>query len=217
MPLRLVIANKAYSSWSMRPWLLLAHLNIPFEEIVVPLDLPTTRRALLRHAPTARAPALRDGDIVVWDSLAIIEYIAEKYPKKQVWPAARAARAMARSMSAEMHSGFQALRTECPMNFRRAAAVHALSPQALDDVARIERAWAGARRAHGTRGPFLFGKFSAADAMFAPVVNRLDVYGVKVSKATRAYMATIMALPAWGAWAKDAAAESWHIDRYDNG
>ena len=216
MPLKLVIANKAYSSWSLRPWILLAHFKIPFEEIVVPLDLPDTRKRILKHAPTAKCPSLHDGLISVWESLAIVEYVAEKYPDRAIWPKAKAARAHARSLSSEMHAGFQALRQHCPTNFRRPVRKLELTEAAEADVARIEEAWAHARRTYGKAGPFLFGRFSAADAMFAPVVNRLHVYDVKVKKATRDYMNAVMALPAWKAWINDAEAEEWRIEKYES-
>jgi glutathione S-transferase len=216
MPLKLVIANKAYSSWSLRPWILLAHFRIPFEEVVIPLDLPDTRKRILKHAPTAKCPSLHDGAISVWESLAIVEYVAEKYPDKAIWPKVKAARAHARSLSSEMHAGFQALRQHCPTNFRRPVRKLELTEAVEADVARIEDAWAHARQTYGKAGPFLFGRFSAADAMFAPVVNRLHVYDVKVKKATRDYMNAVMALPAWKAWINDAEAEEWRIEKYDS-
>jgi glutathione S-transferase len=216
MPLKLVIANKAYSSWSLRPWILLAHFKIPFEEIVIPLDEPTTRKRILAYAPNGKCPSLHDGAISVWESLAIVEYVAEKYPDKAIWPRAKAARAYARSLSSEMHAGFQALRQHCPTNFRRSVRKLELTEAVEADVARIEAAWAEARKTFGAAGPFLFGRFSAADAMFAPVVNRLHAYDVKVKKATRDYMDAIMALPAWKAWIKDAEAEEWRLDKYES-
>lgn len=216
MPFKLIIANKAYSSWSFRPWILLAHFKIAFEEVVIPLDLPTTRKAILKYSPTGRVPALHDGALELWDSLAIAEYVAERYPGKAIWPKTRAARAHARCISAEMHSSFQALRGECPMSFFRTPKAAALSEGAKADVARIEALWANTRETYGKGGPFLFGKFSAADAMYAPVVNRFHAYDIKVGKTTRAYMAAMMALPAWQAWAKDALAEKWRIGKYDS-
>ena len=216
MALKLVIANKAYSSWSLRPWILLAHFKIPFEEVVIPLDEPTTRKRILAFAPNGKCPSLHDGAISVWESLAIVEYVAEKYPDKAIWPRARTARAYARSLSSEMHAGFQALRQHCPTNFRRPVRKLELTEAVEADVARIEAAWAEARKTFGAAGPFLFGRFSAADAMFAPVVNRLHVYDVKVKKATRDYMDAIMALPAWKAWIKDAEAEEWRMDKYES-
>jgi glutathione S-transferase len=216
MPLKLVIANKAYSSWSLRPWILLAHFKIPFEEVVIPLDQPETRKRILAHAPTGKCPSLLDGPISVWESLAIIEYVAEKYPDKAIWPKAKAARAHARTLSSEMHAGFQALRQHCPTNFRRPVKKLELTEAVETDVARIEAAWAHARKTYGAAGPFLFGRFGAADAMFAPVVNRLHTYDVKVKKATRDYMDAIMALPAWKAWIKDAENETWRLEKYES-
>jgi len=215
MPLKLIIANKAYSSWSFRAWILLAHFKIPFEETVIPLDLPETRSLILKHSPTAKVPALVDGPITVWESLAIMEYVAETHPEKAIWPRGKAARALARALSSEMHAGFQSLRQHCPMNFVRAPRKIALTEAVEADVARIDAAWAGARKAFGKAGPFLFGRFSAADAMFAPVVNRFHVYEVPVSRGAREYMAAMMALPAWKAWTTDAEAEAWRIDKYD--
>jgi glutathione S-transferase len=215
MPLKLVIANKAYSSWSLRPWLLLAHFKIPFEEVVIPLDQPDTRKRILAYAPNGKCPSLQDGAASVWESLAIIEYVAEKYPDKAIWPKGKAARALARSLSAEMHAGFGALRSHCPTNFRRPVRKRELTPEVEADVARIEAAWAAARKAFGKSGAFLFGKFSAADAMFAPVVNRFHTYDAPVKRPSREYMEAVMALPAWKAWIKDAEAEPWRIERYD--
>src|ERR1700743_3395829 len=162
MPLKLVIANKAYSSWSLRPWILLAHFKIPFEEVVIPLDVPETRKQILKYSPNAKFPSLHARLISVWESTAIMDYVAEKYPDKAIWPKPKAARALARSLSAEMHAGFQALRNHCPTNFRRPVKKRELTPEVEADVARIETAWAEARKAHGKAGPFLFGKFSAA-------------------------------------------------------
>ena len=216
MPLKLVLANKAYSSWSLRPWILLAHFKIPFEEIVIPLDRPDTRAAILTHSPTGKVPALIDGPITIWESLAIMEYLGEKYPQKAIWPRAKAARAHARAIASEMHAGFQALRQQCPMNFRRPVRAIPFCADTLADIARIEAAWAQARQRFGKTGPFLFGRFCAADAMFAPVVNRLSVYDAPVNKATRAYMSAMSALPAWKAWAIDAEAEEWRIAKYES-
>jgi len=215
MTLKLILANKAYSSWSLRPWILLRHFNIPFEEIVIPMDQPDTRANMLKYAPSGKCPSLQDGKIAVWESLAIIEYVAEAYPEKPIWPRAKAARAHARSLSNEMHAGFQALRQACPTNFRRKPKVIALSDEVQADIGRIEKAWAHARETFGKSGPFLIGRFSAVDAMFAPVVNRFHAYDAAVAETTRAYMEAIMALPAWKAWIVDAEAEPWRIDRYE--
>jgi glutathione S-transferase len=216
MPLRLVIANKAYSSWSLRPWILLTHFKIPFVELVIPLDLPDTRQRILNVSPNGKCPSLHDGPVTVWESLAIIEYIAEKHRDKPIWPRGKKARAIARSLCSEMHSGFQPLREHCPTNFRRPVRKRELTSAVEADVARIEAAWADARKMHRKDGRFLFGPFSAADAMFAPVVNRLHVYDVPVKKESRDYMEAVMALPAWKAWMKDAEAEPWSIERYDS-
>jgi len=215
MPLKLIVANKAYSSWSQRAWILLAHFKIPFEETVIPLDRPETRAEILKHSPTGKVPALIDGPITVWESLAIIEYVAETHPDKAIWPRGKAARAHARSLAAEMHAGFQALRQACPANFRRPVKKIPVDGAVEADVQRIDAAWRRARDAYGKAGPFLFGRFSAADAMFAPVVNRFHTYDIPVSKAARDYMAAMMALPAWKAWIADAEAEEWRVDKYD--
>jgi glutathione S-transferase len=215
MALKLVVANKAYSSWSLRPWILLAHFKIPFEDVVIPMDQPETRASMLEHAPTGKCPSLHDGKISVWESLAIVEYVAELYPEKPIWPRGKAARAHARSLASEMHAGFTALRQACPTNFRRKPKAIPLSDEVRADVARMEEAWADSRERFGKAGPFLFGRFSAADAMFAPVVNRFHAYDIPVGGMTRAYMDAMMALPAWKAWIADAEAEPWRIERYE--
>jgi glutathione S-transferase len=214
--LKLIVANKAYSSWSLRPWILLVHFQIPFEEVVIPLDLPETRAKILAHSPTGKCPALQDGEIAIWESLAIIEYIAEKFPEKPIWPAARGAGAHARALASEMHAGFQALRQHCPTQFLRPVRKLALTAEVEADVARIEAAWEHARQIYGQAGPFLFGRFCAADAMFAPVVNRFHTYDVPVEPATRDYMNAMMALPAWKAWIADGETEEWRIEKYDS-
>ncbi len=213
--LTLILGNKAYSSWSFRPWILLAHFKIPFHDIVIPLDVPDTTARILKYSPTAKVPTLIDGKITIWESLAIMEYVAETHSDKAIWPKTKAARAHARALASEMHAGFQALRQACPMNMRRPVRAIELSDAVKKDVARIEAAWAEARKAFGKAGPFLYGRFSAADAMFAPVVNRLHTYGVPVKPATRAYMEAMMALPAWKAWVHDAEQEAWRIEKYE--
>ncbi len=215
MPFKLVLANKAYSSWSLRPWILLAQFKIQFEEIVIPMGEPQTTEEMLKYAPTGKCPSLHDGRIAVWESLAIIEYVAELYPEKAIWPRGKAARAHARSLANEMHAGFLPLRQACPTNFRRAPKEIALSDAVKADIARIEAAWAHARATYGKAGPFLFGRFSAADAMFAPVVNRFHAYAIPVAPVTRGYMDAVMALPAWKAWIADGQAEPWRIEDYE--
>jgi glutathione S-transferase len=154
VPLKLILANKAYSSWSLRPWILLAQLKIPFEEVVISMDQPDTRENMLKYAPTGKCPSLQDGKVAIWESLAIIEYLAEAYPGKTVWPKGKAARAHARALANEMHAGFLALRQACPTNFRRPVKAIALSDEVRADVARIEAAWAQARATFGRGGPF---------------------------------------------------------------
>jgi glutathione S-transferase len=215
MTLQLAIVNKAYSSWSMRPWLLMKHFDIAFEETVIPMAQADTRARILAVSPTGKCPCLKDGDIVIWESLAIIEYLAERFPERPIWPTDRAARAEARALSCEMHAGFRALRDHCPTQFLRPKRAIPLTEEVVADVARIEAAWAEARRRFGAGGAFLFGAFSAADAMFAPVVNRLETYDIAVGAATRDYMAAIKSLPAWKAWIAGGEAEPWRIDSYD--
>ncbi len=191
------------------------HFGVPFDEITVPLGQESTRAEILRYSPAAKCPCLRDGEILVWDSLAIIEYIAESFPDVAIWPVKPAARAQARSLAAEMHSGFAPLRVHLPMNMRRPVRKRALTPEATADLARIEQAFAQARERFGAGGDFLFGEFSAADAMFAPIINRLHIYDAPVSPRTRDYMDAMMALPAWRDWSAGAFAERWTIEKYD--
>lgn len=215
----LVIGNKAYSSWSMRPWLLMRVLEIPFDEIVLPLRTEGTAAAIRRFNPAGKVPTLIDGSITIWDSLAIIEYLAEDYPDLPIWPRDKPARALARSLAAEMHSGFSPLRRSLPMNMRRDPKAPDLDPDAQtavdENVARIETAWADTRSCFGGAGPFLFGTFGAVDAMFAPVVNRLHAYAVPVTAETRAYMDAVSALPDWRDWQAGAHGEGWHIEAID--
>lgn len=216
--LKLAIGNKNYSSWSMRPWLALRANDIPFVETLIPLytDNPADKEQILSFSRAGKVPVLVDGDIVVWDSLAIIEYVAERFPEKKLWPDDRAARAHARSVSAEMHSGFMALRSECGMNLHRPIRPVTLSADAQANVARVQEIWRECRERYGTAGPFLFGRFSAADAMFAPVVHRFRTYAVEVSPQAKAYMETMMALPAFQEWTKDGLAETLVIEKFEN-
>ena len=216
MTLQLYIGNKAYSSWSLRPWILLKVFDIPFAETVIPMYQPDTRAEMLAVGPTGKVPVLHDGDIVVSESLAIVEFIAESYSDRPVWPGDRPARALARAISSEMHAGFMKLRQSCPTNFRRVPKAIPIDEVVRADVDRIEAIWADARARFGAGGPFLFGAFSAADAMYAPVVNRLHVYAIPVSPASRAYMDAVMALPAWRAWVAGGEAEPWHHAGYDD-
>ena len=191
------------------------HFGIAFDEVVIPLAQENSRAEMLRYSPAGKCPSLHDGKIVVWDLLAIIEYVAELHPNMPIWPRPRAARAQARSLAAEMHSGFMGLRGLLPMNMRRKVKRRELTPEATADVSRLEQAFEQARGEFGQAGAFLFGDFSAADAIFAPVVNRLHVYEVVVVPGTRAYMDAMMALPAWQDWSAQAQAEAWIIDKYE--
>lgn len=209
----LVIANRLYSSWSLRPWLLLRQLGIAFDEILVPLGEPGTRARIQEHSPAGKVPVLIDGGITVWESLAIAEYAAERWSEAGVWPQDRAARALARAISSEMHAGFGALRSACPMNLGKRFAARDRGEAVAADVHRITALWRDARARFGqaanTTGPFLFGAFCAADAMYAPVVTRLDTYGFAVEPDTRAYMDAILSLPALAAWREAALREPW--------
>ncbi|ACA17560.1 Glutathione S-transferase domain [Methylobacterium sp. 4-46] len=207
----LVIANKVYSSWSLRPWLALRHAGIPFDEVLIPLDQPDTRARILAHSPAGRVPVLIDGEVTVWESLAILEYAAERWPEAGIWPGERAARAHARAISAEMHSGFQALCAALPMNLGRRYAARDRGPAVAADFARVTAIWRDARARFGAGGPFLFGAFSGADAMFAPVVTRLDTYAVAVDPEVRAYMEAVLGLPALAAWREAALREPWIV------
>jgi glutathione S-transferase len=205
--LKLIIGNKNYSSWSLRPWLAMKVANIPFEEEVVPLGSGDFEGRVRRLSGSGKVPLLLDGGNPVWESLAILEYLAEKFSSAQLWPADPAARARARVIAAEMHAGFAALRRELPMNMRRPIQGRNLSDAAQADVRRIETIWTDCRRNDACQ--FLFGAFSAADAMYAPVVARFHTYAVPVDARSRAYMDAVMALPAWGEWRTAALQETW--------
>ncbi|WP_291990142.1 glutathione S-transferase family protein [Candidatus Accumulibacter sp. ACC007] len=217
--MQLFIGNKNYSSWSMRPWVLLRQAEIPFEEVMLRFDsfTPDSRfkTELARHSPAGRVPVLVDDGFAVWDTLAIAEYVAEKYPDRQLWPADRQARARARSVCAEMHAGFGALRSHFPMNIeaslpevgQRALREH---PPLRADVDRLVHMWSELLTAHG--GPMLFGAFSIADAFFAPVVKRLVSYAVPVPAAIAAYVERVQVLPGVLAWSEGALAEHDFLD-----
>ncbi|WP_201830073.1 glutathione S-transferase family protein [Microvirga zambiensis] len=206
----LVIANKCYSSWSLRPWLLLKQLGVAFDEITIPLDLPDTKAKVLKHSPAGKVPILIDGDVTVWESISIMEYVGDVYAP--VWPSDRGARAMARSVAAEMHAGFPALRSACPMNLGKKFSQRDRGEAVARDVARFSEIVRQARERFGAGGEFLFGTFSAADAMYAPLVTRLDTYSITVDATTRAYMDAILALPAFQEWRSAALTEEWIVD-----
>jgi glutathione S-transferase len=205
--LTLFIANKTYSSWSFRPWLAMRMAGIEFNEELIPFSDGGTNPAFRAFSPTGKVPVLRAGDLVIWETLAILEYLAETHPT--LWPADRSARARARAISSEMHAGFQALRNECPMNMRRPRRAIPISDAARADVARITDIWTSALAQSG--GPFLYGEFSAADAMFAPVVNRFDVYALTENAAVLAYMERMKALPPYQEWADASRQEPWVV------
>jgi len=206
----LTMGNKNYSSWSLRPWLLMKHVGLDFAERVIPLDTPEFARDVATISPTRRVPVLRHGALLLWDSLAICEYACEIAGRG--WPAERDARAIARAACAEMHSGFPALRSQWPMNARATGRSTPPDAERSADIARIEALWAECRTRFGAGGPWLFGEFSVADAMFAPVVLRLRTYGATVRETTAAYMATVLADAHMREWLAAAAAESWVIE-----
>ena len=207
----LVIANKCYSSWSLRPWLLMKQLGVAFDEIMIPLDLPDTKEKVLKHSPAGKVPILVDGDVTVWETVAIMEYVGEAFGVP-VWPEDRKARAMARSVAAEMHASFQALRSACPMNLGKKYASRDRGEAVARDVARFSEIVRQAREHFGADGPFLFGAFTAADAMYAPLATRLDTYSVALDDQTRAYVDAILSLPAFQEWRAAALEESWIVD-----
>jgi glutathione S-transferase len=204
----LIIGNKNYSSWSLRPWLLLRHHDVAFDELRLPLDTPQFAREIGRWSPARTVPALRHGELTVWDSLAICEYADETFLEGAGWPRDAAARAVARSVSAEMHSGFRALRTRMPMNARRRVQGFAYDADVGRDIERIFAIWRDCRARFGGSGAFLFDAFSIADAMYAPVVLRFVSYGVAVEPDLQAWIDALLALPAMREWLRDAAAET---------
>jgi glutathione S-transferase len=208
----LYVGNKNYSSWSLRPWLALKRTGAQFDEVVIPLDQPTTRATILKFSPSGRVPVLLHGDFAVWDSLAICEYLAERFPDARLWPADGAARAVARSSSAEMHSGFAALRQHLPMNIRSTFAGRGVTPEVQAEINRITALWRDCRRRFGAGGPFLFGDFTIADAMYAPVVSRFRTYKVTVDDEAQAYCDAVWALPTMQEWAQAAANEPMVIE-----
>ena len=216
--LKLIIGNRAYSSWSMRGWLALKQSGEEFEELVVPLfdeHWDKQRDGGEFAAGGGKVPILWDGEAVVWDSIAIIEFMAERSGRERFWPEATDARAMARSMAAEMHSGFAPLRRELPMNVRRSYPPQELSDEVRSDIDRILQLWAQARARHGGTGDFLFSDWSAADIMYAPVVTRFITYGVPVPGFAAAYMKAVISHPHVAEWIDQAQDEPWVIEAYE--
>jgi glutathione S-transferase len=213
--MKLVIGNKNYSSWSFRPWIAMKVAGIAFDEEMISLYVEGSREQILKASPGGKVPILIDGETHVWESLAILEYLAEKFPNAGLWPANRQARAHGRAISTEMHAGFVALREECGMSFWRPPAKRSLSAAAQANVARVQQIWTDARTKYGAGGPFLFGEFSAADAMYAPVVQRFIAYEIDVSAPVSAYTQAMTALPAWQEWRRAALRETWVIPKFE--
>ncbi len=213
----LVIGNKNYSSWSLRPWLLLRQFEVAFDEVRLPLDTPEFHTRIRDYSPTARVPVLRVGEEVIWDSLAICEVVNERWLSGRGWPADLATRAAARCAAAEMHSAFVALRTQLPMHCRRADNGYRWDIDAQKDIDRIQSLWRDLRARFGAGGDFLCGGFGIVDAMFAPVCVRFRAYRVPVDAVVGAYIDAIYALPAMQSWLADAAAETEHLPDSDRG
>jgi glutathione S-transferase len=208
MPLTLVIANRNYSSWSLRPWIFLTHLGLPFDEVLLPLDTPEFTARVHEYSPTGRVPALVDGDLVIHESIAILEYASE-LAGGAGWPGDRATRAVARAVAAEMHAGFSALRNACPMNLRASNRKIILTPAVTDCVTRLDALFTAHRSKHHSRGPWLFGEYSAADAMYLPVALRFKTYNLQgLGQIASAYLSTLTEDPLLAPWMQAALAET---------
>jgi glutathione S-transferase len=210
--LQLVIGNKNYSSWSLRPWIVLKQASIPFEEPRIPIRTPKSLSEIQKFSAAGRVPVLIDDGIKVWESLAICEYIAERFPEKKLWPSDVEARAFARSISNEMHAGFQDLRKNMPMNCRKSFPGKGLTAEVQADIDRITIIWKESRTRYGKTGDFLLGHFTIADAMYAPVVFRFRTYKVKVDSISEKYMETMLSLPAMAEWLEAAQKEKEVIE-----
>lgn len=210
----LVIGNKNYSSWSLRPWVLMKQGGIMFEEILIPLYRPDSKEKILKYSPSGKVPFLKHGTTEVWESLAICEYIADIFPGKNFWPKDAARRAKARAVANEMHAGFQALRANCPMDVKAKRKPKDNPPQLQKDVERIQSIWEGCRQEHKKAGPFLFGHFTVADAMYAPVAFRFDTYGISLSGESKQYLETMLQVPAMQEWAEAGKKETWVIEDF---
>jgi glutathione S-transferase len=213
MAYTLVIGNRNYSSWSLRPWLALRVAGISFEEVRIPLYVPGSKQQILRHTPAGKVPVLVAPEVTVWESLAILEYLAERHPEAWLWPADAAQRAHARAVSTEMHAGFAALRANLTMNLRKTFPDYPATPEVMADIARIQTIWTECLNRSG--GPFLFGTFGNADAMFAPVVTRFITYSVNVDAACARYMAAVRALPALDEWYAAARQEAEVLPQFE--
>ncbi|MNO89709.1 Glutathione S-transferase YfcF [compost metagenome] len=212
MSLKLVIGNKNYSSWSLRGWLAMELTGAPYDEVLVPLYQPGSHKRLLAYSPTAKVPVLLCEDGAIWDSLAIAEYLAERFPEAHLWPFGEAARALARSVCAEMHSGFVALRSHMSMDMRRNEPLTEVPADVAEDIQRICAIWADCRTRYGQDGPYLFGHASIADAFYAPVASRLRSYAVELPADAAAYVETIYRWPAFQRWYQAALQETEIIE-----
>ena len=214
--LTIYLGNKNYASWSLRAWLALKHAAAEFDEVVIPLYQPGSRQTVMQYSPSGRVPALRHGDLTIWDSFAICEYLAEIFPDVGLWPSDPAARAVARAVSAEMHAGFAAMRQEMPMNIRSSFPGRPLTSEAQADINRVMAIWRDCRTRFGdARGDFLFGSFTIADAMYAPVVTRFRTYKIDLEREAEAYCAAILALPAMQEWVVAARNEPMIVEAYE--
>jgi glutathione S-transferase len=213
--LHLVIANKAYSSWSLRPWIAMKANGLVFRETVICLDQPDTATKIKAHSPSGKVPLLKHGDVVVWESIAILDYLSEAFPERRWWPKDAGARARARAISAEMHGGFTNLRSNMPMNVRKSLPGVGRNEAVDKDIARIAEIWRDTRAEFGAGGAFLFGAFSNADAMYAPIVTRFKTYGVTLDPVCQAYADAMLTHPAMREWYISAAGEPWVIAKYE--
>ena len=213
--LKLVICNKRYSSWSLRPWFLLKQAGIPFQEVKIYLYKDDSDRKIRQYSAAGKVPILIDGELTVWESLAICEYIAEKFPKKKLWPDNLKARAVARSISHEMHAGFMNLRQHMPHNCAIKNPFKNIPPLVQKDISRIEELWIDCRSKNGKGGDFLFGEFSIADCMYAPVVNRFVTYDVQLGSVGEKYKEAVLSLPVLKEWIKEGQRETERIEAYE--
>lgn len=215
--MKLVIGNKNYSSWSLRAWLLLSHHGVPFEEVRIPLDQDDTYTSLAQYTEAAKVPVLQDGDLTVWDSMAICEYISEQHLEGRGWPSSVRARAEARSCSAEMHSSFPEISGQLPMNCRASERRVSLSSDLAAEVARMDRIWSKYREIYSGSGPWLFGEFSIADCMFAPVASRFETYGIGLSETASQYMRCLLSHEKVSEWVEQARVEPETIEMAEVG
>ena len=210
--MKLIIGNKNYSSWSLRPWLLMKEKGVSFDEIKIPLYIEGSKEALMKYSPSGKVPALIDSDVTVWDSLSICEYINDKYPDLGCWPQAPASRALARSVSNEMHSGFFEIRNRLPMNCRKKMVVSDIPDSLARDIERVCDIWRVCLQTESGPGGYLFGEFSIADAMYAPVVLRFESYGIEVGDIERRYMDVVLANPELRAWVAEGVVEKEYLE-----